>query len=97
MISDDKEPKRGAIARCSLGMLGLILSSELQEVAYPDGSRSLAWTGIQLLDDSEKGTRLGGLWSSRNPTVLCQMEDMDVFLDRVVAARRRELMMTADP
>lgn len=57
---------KGCIARCSLGLLGLVTSDEPELVMYPDGHKGLAWTGIQLTDQYGN---IGKLWSSRDPTL----------------------------
>ncbi len=61
------KPHKGAIARCSLGAVGLITSREPQRIKYGDGKEGVAWTGIQL---SEKLSSIGSPWSSRNPKVI---------------------------
>lgn len=61
------KPKRGAIAICSLGTLGLITKDGLQEVKYSDGKKGEAYVGIHL---TEKVCRAGEQWSSRNPHVI---------------------------
>lgn len=59
-------PRKGAIAICSLGSIGLITSDEPQEVTYADGNKAVAWTGIHLTD---KIAPIGSPWSSREPRV----------------------------
>jgi hypothetical protein len=61
----DKKPQKGAIAICSRGILGLITSDKPEEVKYSDGNTGLAWTGIQIGENT-----FGQKWSSRNPKVL---------------------------
>lgn len=61
------EPKKGAIAICSLGTLGIITQDGLQEVKYPDGNKGEAYVGVHL---TEKITYAGNKWSSRNPQVI---------------------------
>ena len=41
-------PRKGAIAFCRRGYLGLIISDEPREVTYPDGNTGLSCLGIQL-------------------------------------------------
>jgi len=42
------EPKKGAIAKCNWGTIGVIASDGLVEVTYPDGKKGMAWTGFLL-------------------------------------------------
>lgn len=65
------EPCRGAIAICSRGIRGLILSEKPKLVTYPDGSSGVSWTGVCL-----DGPHAGKPWSSRKPTV-CSVIDID--------------------
>jgi len=75
-MSDQSPPKdsphKGAVARCSMGTLGLILVDEKQEVQYPDGSTAMAWTGVHLQNHPDKfdGIEVGDDWSSRDPEVI---------------------------
>ena len=50
------KPRRGALALCSMGKLGLITSDAPEPVTYPDGNTGEAWLGIQL-SDSDDATR----------------------------------------
>ena len=59
--------KKGAIAVCSLGTLGVITKDGLQEVEYPDGNKGEVYVGVHLTD---KLTLPGERWSSRNPKVI---------------------------
>ena len=68
-----KKPREGAIAICSLGALGLIISSEPQKVTYPDGTEGMAWTGIHLTNTMAK---IGSPWSSRKPKILAYIDDL---------------------
>lgn len=70
--TDNLRPRKGALAICGIGTLGLITSTEPQAVTYPDGSKGIAWTGIHL---TEKITAIGSPWSSRNPRVVAYTED----------------------
>lgn len=72
------QPSKRAIARCSLGCLGLITSEEAVEVTYGDGNKGLAWTGIHLEDSGPIhpfSFKIGDPWSSRNPTVVGHLDD----------------------
>jgi hypothetical protein len=53
------EIKRGCVARCSLGLLGLVTSDTKVLTRYGDQ----AWMGVQLDPD-----KAGKEWCSRNPT-----------------------------
>jgi len=65
------EAKKGAIAVCSLGTLGIITKDGLQDVEYPDGNKGQAYVGVHL---TNKVTHAGERWSSRNPKVICYTE-----------------------
>ncbi len=66
------QPCRGAIARCGLGTLGIIISDERQLVTYPDGTTSEAYVGIHL---TYALAPVGSQWSSINPTVLAVVDE----------------------
>lgn len=78
-------PRRGAIAYCSLGRLGLILCDEPQEITYHDGNKGVAWVGIQLTEGDVNGVggdvgkvfhqKIGDPWSTRHPNVVGYIED----------------------
>lgn len=80
------EPRRGAIALCSLGRLGLITCDEPQEIHYQDGNVGMAWTGIQLTEGDITGVGkdktavvhqvVGDAWSSRTPVVVGYMDEL---------------------
>lgn len=68
------EPKKGAIAICGIGCLGLITSEAPEAVKYKDGNIGVAWTGIHLTD---KVVPAGSPWSSRNPKIVVEsVEDL---------------------
>ena len=79
-------PRRGAIAFCSLGRLGLITSDGPQEIHYHDGNVGFAWTGIPLTNGTVTGVgkdkgqiieqNIGDGWSSRTPMVVGYIEDL---------------------
>lgn len=71
------KPRKGAIAVCSRGILGLITSEQPEEVEYPDGNKGVAWTGIQLDHNP------GAPWSSREPKVLYYEEKLQSLLVKV--------------
>jgi hypothetical protein len=60
------EPKQGAIARCSLGLLGMITSEE------PDVNGF--WHGVQLQSKAlnERTIEPGHSWASKAPKVLAE-------------------------
>jgi hypothetical protein len=64
--------KKGTIAICGIGCLGLITEDEPREIFYPDGNKSTAWVGIHLTD---KACEIGEPWSSRNPIVVGHTDD----------------------
>jgi hypothetical protein len=55
--------KKGCVAKCSLGMLGLITSEEKVMTRYG----KLAWLGVQLSPD-----KAGNEWCSQNPTFVSE-------------------------
>lgn len=80
------QPKRGAIAVCSRGYIGIITADEPTEITYPDGNKGSAWLGIQLTDkppiDADwKGQKgIGTPWSSRTPRVIGYVSDNGIIL-----------------
>ena len=83
-MNDELQPRRGALAFCSIGRLGLILCDEPQEISYPDGNTGIAWTGIQLTPgmggkDNDVLQRVGDPWSSRHPRVVGYIEELHIF------------------
>ena len=85
------KPRRGAIARCSLGTLGLITSDGPVPVKYSDGSTGMAWVGSHLTDDLQS---TGKTWSSRHPRVIRYIEDVPELLEAISAEqfqRHREV------
>jgi hypothetical protein len=67
-----KEVRKGTLAICGIGCLGLITDDNPQEITYPDGNKSFAWVGIHLTD---KVCSIGGKWLSRNPIVVGHIDD----------------------
>jgi hypothetical protein len=94
------EPRRLAIAYCSLGMLGLILSEKPEEVTYGDGNKGVAWLGIQLRhltlpgamthDGQDKILKPGDKWSSRTPRVIGYLDQMDILFAPVQSTPAEE-------
>jgi hypothetical protein len=72
--------KQYSIARCSLGVLGIITSKTPADVTYSDGSHGIAWTGISLENVSidamnnftgkQINIKAGDLWCSKMPTFI---------------------------
>ena len=83
----EMEPRRGAIAMCSRGYIGLITSAEPQEITYPDGNKGKAWLGIQLTNKPpisanwDKPHGVGTPWSSRTPFVMGYIDERGVDLN----------------
>jgi hypothetical protein len=72
------EPRRGALAFCSRGALGIITSDGPMPVKYPDGSTGIAWVGNHLTNEAG---RLGAPWSSRRPHVIGYIEQVPELLE----------------
>ena len=72
------KPRRGALAICGIGTLGLIMTKDPVLVEYPDGNSGMAWSGIHL---TSKVCEIGTPWSSRNPVVVGYVEDIPTLLD----------------
>ncbi len=75
VASPDDKPlyRKGTIAVCSLGCLGLITESRPKEVEYVDGNKGFAWVGIHLTD---KVSPVGSPWSSRTPFVVGHTDEL---------------------
>ena len=73
----ESKAKRGDIAICGIGCLGLITSDSPQSVIYKDGNRGMAYIGIHL---TGKVVPVGSEWSSRNPVVIGHIDNIDKFL-----------------
>jgi len=89
------EPKKGDLAVCSRGYLGLITSEGPEEVSYPDGTRGQAWTGIHLTwyrGLEYQHTNPGDPWSSRTPTVVGYINDEGKVSTHEVTKRLRETL-----
>jgi hypothetical protein len=76
IAANNLAPKAGAVAYCSAECLGLITSTEPQDVTYTDGTVGKAWTGIQLtegdfiINGQQVHITPGMPWSSRTPKVV---------------------------
>ena len=69
---ENKKPRKGSLAICGLGALGVITEDEPREVTYRDGNKGMTFVGIQLTD---KLAPIGSPWSSRNPKVVGHVDD----------------------
>ena len=67
-----RKPRKGSLAFCGIGCLGLITEDGLQEVTYRDGNEGMAYIGIHLTD---KAAPAGSAWSSRKPKVVGHTDD----------------------
>lgn len=67
------EIRKGTLAICGIGCLGLITEDEPREITYNDGNKSVAWVGIHLTD---KVCAIGGAWSSRHPIVVGHTDEL---------------------
>lgn len=70
-------PKKGDIGICGEGCLGLIMHDDAQEVIYSDGNRGIAYVGVHL---TNKIIPVGAEWSSRSPTVVGHVDDIETFM-----------------
>lgn len=61
------QPRKGSIAICSSGFLGLITYDFKKEVTYPDGNSGHTYIGVHISDNKNV---FGKTWSSRNPEVI---------------------------
>jgi hypothetical protein len=51
----------------------LITENNPRELSYPDGNKGFGYVGIHL---TEKIAAIGSPWSSRNPKVICHVDDL---------------------
>jgi hypothetical protein len=65
--------KRGAIALCSKGALGMITADAPELITYPDKSQDWSWTGVHLTD---KIAPIGSPWSARKPKVVGNISEL---------------------
>lgn len=76
----NKECKTGTIAYCGLGCLGLITEDKPKEIIYKNGEKGFAYVGIHLTNN--KYAKIGSPWSSRNPKVVCQMDELEKLIKK---------------
>ena len=74
------EVKRGDIAICGIGTLGLILKDGMQTVIYDNGQGGTAYVGIHLTD---KVCEVGGEWSSRSPVIVGHIDHIETFIQHL--------------
>ena len=67
------EIRKGTLAICGIGCLGLITEDEPQTICYDDGTKSMAWVGIHLTD---KVCKIGDRWSSRIPIIVGHTDEL---------------------
>jgi GTP:adenosylcobinamide-phosphate guanylyltransferase len=70
-----KQPAIGMIAKCSTGKLGLITQNGMQE-----RGGELVWVGVHLSEG-----RVGHQWQSKNPTVICHINDVEDLVSAMEA------------
>jgi len=81
-------PRRGDIAVCSHGYIGLILKDASIPNTSPTGVvEADLWTGIHLT--TKGGKQIGGLWQSRNPQVIAHSNMLATMFEK--AAKWDEL------
>lgn len=69
---NNSKPRKGSIAFCGIGSLGLTTHDEPKEIEYPDGNKTISYIGIHLTD---MFSNIGDKWSSRNPRVVGHVDD----------------------
>lgn len=80
-------PQKYAVARCYLGVLGIITSDNLETVNYSNGQNGKAWTGFSLEDtttyfnNTERKVSKGDLWCSKQPEILYYLTAEEVEFD----------------
>ena len=73
------KPRRGALAYCMKGYLGLIVEDE-PSVKRPDyGNRVIrVWRGVHI-----GRHKVGRPWQTRAPVVVGYVQDVDLFLEQL--------------
>lgn len=66
------QPRKGSIAICSRGFLGLITDDDKKDIIYSDGNVGKAYVGIHLCTDMKF---FGTGWSSTKPKVIGHIND----------------------
>lgn len=86
--------KKGDLAICSMGALGLVTVNEPEVVIYKDGNSAEAWVGIHLTNDIAPA---GSLWSSRNPEVVGNIADFLFYHSPSKGAKKNRLTFCGNP
>lgn len=68
-----KQIKKGDIALCGIGTIGLITDDEPKEITFNDGNTVKTYVGIHL---TNKVCKIGDRWTSRNPVVIGNIYDL---------------------
>jgi hypothetical protein len=95
-------PCKYAIAKCSLGVYGVITVDEPQAVTYADGNTGVAWTGFVIRDTKILGigghsgkvidVKYGNTWSSKKPEIIAQLSSVeDLSLEQLISHARYSL------
>ena len=79
--------KKGCIARCKAGMLGLVTSDSPQMTRYG----KMAWIGVQLSAD-----KAGGEWCSQDPELISESVEDLIFSRQVTTFFTKEKVMVED-
>jgi hypothetical protein len=66
--------RKGDIAFCSRGLLGLITEDAPKCIVYLDGTDGYAFVGVHL---TNKTSPIGSPWSSRTPRVVGNIDQFD--------------------
>lgn len=72
------KPRKGSLAICSSGTLGVITEDKPKEVTYSDNNKGFAYVGIHLTDEI---CEIGDIWSSRNPKVIGHVDDIFISFE----------------
>ena len=77
--------RKGTIAICSLGAIGMITEDHPIEVTYRDGNKGFAYVGIQL---TNKLCSIGKPWSSRNPKIIGHIDNFTSIIENIMASSK---------
>lgn len=83
---EELQPRKGAIAYCSVGRLGLILNDSPEEFEFFNGDKAVVWKGIQLTKglggkNKDYPQEVGDFWCSTKPKVIGYIEDVISFIE----------------
>lgn len=97
-------PCKYAIAKCSLGVYGVITVDEPKDVTYADGNTGVAWTGLVIRDISIPGVgghsgkvinvKSGNTWSSKRPEVIAQLSSVEDLSPEKLISHARHCLDT---